>query len=198
MTLFIRLLILSFVFFSSCKQQDVYDLHAFTKDGVVQAVVEIPAGTNAKIEYNTNAHEFEVDQIDGCDRLINYLAYPGNYGFIPGTLADSLQGGDGDALDIIVLSSSIPSGTVIEVIPLGVFKLLDNNEEDYKIIAIPYKRDLQTINASSFSSLNAQYSGVLKIIELWFLNYNPTDSAKSLGWGDEKEALATIQANLVK
>ena len=143
-------------------------------------------------------HDFQIDQIEGKDRVINFLPYPGNYGFIPGTLSNSNQGGDGDALDIIVLSSSIASKTVLEVIPIGVLKLIDNKEEDFKIIAIPYDTSIQTINATTFSQLTSKYKGVLDIIELWFLNYNPKDPALSLGWGDEKEAFKMIQKNIPK
>ena len=63
----------------------------------VQVVVEIPAGTNQKIEFDYKDGTFKVDQIDGKDRVIDFLPYPGNYGFVPGTLMDKERGGDGDA-----------------------------------------------------------------------------------------------------
>lgn len=186
-------------YFWGCEQSTtstMYQLQAFTKEGILRAIIEIPAGTNSKIEYNTSTRKFEIDQIDGQDRVIHYLSYPGNYGFIPGTQADKNDGGDGDALDILVLSSSLPTGTLIEVIPIAVFKLLDNGETDYKIIAVPQDKTLQTIKAETLNSLLLNYPKVEDIISTWFLNYNPKDPAKNLGWGDEKEALLEIKKNI--
>lgn len=182
----------------SCDHKDMYSLSSFTEDGQLRAVIEIPAGTNSKVEYDSQTHDFKIDQINRKDRVISYLSYPGNYGFIPSTLSNPTLGGDGDALDILVLSSSVPSGTVLDVIPVGVLKLIDNEEEDYKIIAIPAQKELQTIQTATFTQLQSQYKGVLEIIELWFLNYNPKDPARVLGWGNEKEALEMIHKNIVR
>lgn len=195
------LLLFSFLIIVACskdKTNNIYELDAFTKEGVLRAVIEIPAGTNAKIEYNPSTKIFEQDQINGKDRVIQYLPYPGNYGFIPGTYSDPNQGGDGDALDILVLSFSLPTGTVLEVIPIAVFKLLDNGETDYKIIAIPKEQELQTIQTKNLSSLNSSYPKVQEIIATWFLHYNPKDTSQNLGWGNEKEAVLEIQKALKK
>lgn len=191
-------LLLIFIF-ASCKQSEtksLYELEAFTPEEVLRAVIEIPAGTNSKVEYSKRLHDFAIDQIDGQDRIIQYLAYPANYGFIPGTQSDKTKGGDGDALDILVLASSLPTGTVIEVIPIAVYKLLDNGEIDYKIIAIPKEKTLQTIKAETLSSFISDYPKARSIISMWFLNYNPKDPAKNIGWGDEKDALIEIKKAL--
>lgn len=174
----------------------VYELDAFTPENVLQAVIEIPAGSNAKIEYNSITKTFENDQIDGQDRIIKYLPYPGNYGFIPGTFSDPKTGGDGDALDILVLSPSLPTGTVLQVIPIGVMKLLDNGETDYKIIAIPAEENLQTIQAATLLDLEKSYPQIKEIVTAWFLNYNPNDPSQNLGWENEKKALAEIQKSI--
>jgi inorganic pyrophosphatase len=184
-----------------CSQDNtntIYELDAFTEGGFLRAVIEIPAGTNAKIEYNPSAKAFEQDQLNGKGRVIEYLPYPGNYGFIPGTYSDPTTGGDGDALDILILSSSLPTSTVLEVIPIAVFKLLDNAEKDYKIIAIPRRVDLQVIKANNLASVQSSYPQVLEIITAWFLHYNPKDTSQNLGWGNEKEAILEIQKVLRK
>ena len=41
------------------------------------------------------------DYKDGKERIIQFLPYPGNYGFIPETLA-----GDGDPIDVIDLDEA--------------------------------------------------------------------------------------------
>src|SRR5262249_31978894 len=58
---------------------------------------------------------------------------PGDYGFIPGTLAE-----DGDPLDILVLvqEPSFP-GVMINARPVGALEMVDQNEADQKILAVP-------------------------------------------------------------
>ena len=133
--------------FGACKSVDLNSITSFSPQGHVHAVVEIPAGTNKKIEYNKTTKKFEVDQRNGKDRIIQFLPYPGNYGFIPSTFSDPTKGGDGDPLDVIVISEHVASGTLLEVIPLGMLKLIDDNELDYKLIAIPAEEKDRTISA---------------------------------------------------
>ena len=177
---------------SCSKANDIYTLPAFTENGVLQAVIEIPAGTNAKIEYNPETAQFEVDQRNGEDRIIDFLSYPGNYGFIPST-----KGDDDDALDVLVISEHLPTASVIEVIPIGIFKLIDNGEFDYKVIAVPYEEKQQIIKATSYQQLATSYPEIKRIIESWFLSYDADDLAISQGWGDEQEALQIIEKTLI-
>ena len=71
--------------------------------GVVHAVVEIPKGRRSK---------FELDAATGLLRLDRYLAGstrdPGDYGFVPGTLAED-----------------------------GLFQRVDRGEPDHKLLAVP-------------------------------------------------------------
>ena len=95
---FLFTLVLSLFFiFSGCveKQENYYKIAALAQEGkAFNVVVEIPAGTNHKIEYNTESGEFENDIKDGKIRIIDFLPYPGNYGFIPSTYMDPERGGD--------------------------------------------------------------------------------------------------------
>ena len=172
--------------------KSIYSTPTFVKEEVVNCIVEIPAGTNQKIEYDPSAKQFKVDRINGKKRIINFLPYPGNYGFIPSTFSDPLNGGDGDALDVLLLSEAIQTGTVIEAHPIAIFKLLDKGEKDFKIICVPADKTQRTIDVSSFEQLKLNYPKVLTIIETWFLNYDKGDKLESSGWGDEKEALSEI------
>lgn len=56
---------------------------------------------------------------NGVPRWTTFLPYPANYGFIPGTRMNKEEGGDGDAVDVFVLCGAVPSGTVMEVEPIG-------------------------------------------------------------------------------
>jgi inorganic pyrophosphatase len=93
----------------------------------VNAVIEIPAGTNKKYEYNLEKKMFLAEYIDGKERLVDFLPYPGNYGFVPSTYLDPKLGGDGDAIDILVISESVPTGTMIEVIPIWIIYFEDSS-----------------------------------------------------------------------
>ena len=182
-----------------CKNNiDFYNLPAFNADGSVNAVIEIPAGTNTKIEYNPASGKFEIDQLDGRDRIVQYLPYIGNYGFVPNTYSNPQNGGDGDAIDVLIVASSTPSQTVQKVIPIAMLKLIDNNEVDYKIIATPKENYLRIIKATTLKELESNYPEILKNIESWFLNYNPKDKAISLGWENEKKAIEEIGKSLKK
>lgn len=177
-----------------CKSPTDY-LHADLKseNGYYQAVIEIPAGTNSKIEYDKAARKFRPSIRNGRERTIDFLAYPANYGFIPSTYSDPAEGGDGDALDIMVLSSTIPSGEIVEVIPIGMLKLIDAGEQDYKVIAVPANRAIRTIDAGNYEDFVKKYEAAKNILETWFLNYDPADTAEILGWGDEQGAIREIE-----
>lgn len=169
------------------------EIKTFSKNGFLQMVVEIPAGTNKKIEYDYNLNDFFIDKLDGEDRVINFLPYPGNYGFIPSTRMDKERGGDGDALDILLISESINTGIVVEVIPIAILVLQDSNEIDTKIIAIPVKKNLRIINVKNYSDLSTDYSIIKDVIKLWFVNYKGNDVVKFIKWGDETDAKVEIK-----
>jgi len=175
--------------FIGCKSKiDYLTTDLKSKNGYYQAVIEIPAGTNSKIEYDKVAKIFKTSLRDGEERTIDFLAYPANYGFIPSTFSNPEKGGDGDALDVMVLSSTIPSGEIIEIIPIGMLKLIDAGEEDFKVIAIPADKNLRTISAENYKDFVNRYNAAKQILESWFSNYDPADETQIQGWVDEKEA----------
>lgn len=159
-------------------------LSTFSENGRLNAVIEIPAGTNEKIEYSYERNRFELN------RMVEYMPYPANYGFIPDTYMTTEQGGDGDALDILVLSSYQPTGTVMEVIPIGSLDLLDNGEIDNKIIAVPADPELNHLGVWNLSELPME---VMLQLENWFTNYKGADIMEFVGWQQEDVAVADIQ-----
>ena len=198
--------LLSILFiFSSCDSRDAikppfrlkrinYEtLPANTGDGFYNAVIEIPAGTNKKIEYNKETKKFEIDQRDGKDRIINFLPYPGNYGYIPGTLMDKERGGDGDAVDVLVLAESLPTGTVIPVCPIATLMLFDEGEADTKLIVIPADTSLQTMRITGFEHFMIDYDAARHLIETWFMNYDGLGTNEFRGWENENYAEKEIE-----
>jgi len=105
-----------------------------------------------KYEYDKETGLMRIDRI-----LYTSTVYPMNYGFIPRTLAD-----DGDPLDVLVLCSEIIDPFVsVECYPIGVVQMIDNDEFDEKILAIPFKdptyngfRDISTIPQHILSEIS--------------------------------------------
>lgn len=159
----------------------------------INAVIEIPAGSNQKIEYQKATKSFQNDLESGQPRVISFLPYPGNYGFIPSTYMDPAQGGDGDALDILVLCESLETGTVIEIKPIATLLLRDAGQLDTKIIAIPIDPALQVFPIKDFPDFLIHQDAARRIIETWFLNYNPKDDTQLIRWEDDQYALQEIK-----
>ncbi len=198
---FFRLLLLLFFFFgsaittTSCSEtHDYSQVPAFTEDGTVYCVIEIPAGTNKKIEFNKMTKKFEIDQRNGRDRIINFLPYPTNYGFIPNTLLDPEAGGDGDAIDVLILAETLPTGTLIEAFPIAILHLRDDGESDYKILASPKDPRLRLVPEISLVELQKTQPDLLIFLEQWFLHYDPEQPATSNGWGNEQEAMRYVRS----
>ena len=168
------------------------DFEALATDvrpGVVRAVIEIPAGSSDKREYSPTTRTFPVSLRGGIPRRIAFLPYPANYGFVPGTRMLKEEGGDGDAVDIFVLCGAVPTGTVMEVEPIGVIELLDAGERDDKVVALPMDPALRTVDADDISELP---TAAREILVTWLLNYDPIDGAQLLAVKGKAEALATI------
>ena len=95
-----------------------------------EALIEIPKGCKAKYELDKETGILKLDRV-----LYTSTVYPANYGFIPRTLAD-----DGDPLDVLVLcGESIYPQTLVQCYPIGVITMMDGDELDEKIIAVPFK-----------------------------------------------------------
>lgn len=194
-------LLFLFCLLIACQQntseKKLYKLPATTTEGI-QVVIEIPAGTNEKIEYNTERKRFEVDSINGKARIVNFLPYLGNYGFIPSTYMNPDLGGDGDALDVLIISASLPTGTVMNVLPIAALLLRDNGEIDTKIIAVPADSTKRTLQITSFTEFLIEHNPAKKMIEDWFMSYKGFGEMELIGWDDEVGAIREIEKWLVK
>lgn len=173
--------------------REITQTPTFTERNTVFCIIEIPAGTNKKIEFDKVSKTFQIDKRNEQERVIEYLPYPANYGFINSTFSVLEGGGDGDPLDMLVLCEALPTGTIIETFPIAILKLLDKGEQDYKVICIPVDKKLQTMSANTLDEFNSKYPDALLIIEKWFSYYDPIDPVIIEGWGDEKDAYAEIK-----
>ncbi|MDP5292562.1 inorganic diphosphatase [Oceanimonas sp. CHS3-5] len=181
--------------FTIAGKADLMALKAMNEDGTVKAIVEIPAGTSAKWEVSKEdpkAVYWEYKK--GKPRVVNYLGYPGNYGAIPGTALPKELGGDGDPLDVIVLGQAVPRGEVVDVRVIGVLKMLDDGEQDDKLIAV-LANDSPFAHIETMAQLDEEYAGVSQIIDLWFANYKgPDGGMEGLGFEDAASARKVLDA----
>lgn len=180
----------------SCSSHKYAKTPAITQENTINAVIEIPAGTNKKIEFEEATSQFKIDSRNGEERIIQYLPYIGNYGYVPNTKTKIEQDGDGDAVDILVIAEHTKTGKIVATIPIGLLKLVDNKQLDYKVIAVPVTTKDNLLRVNSYKELHKNYPSIQKIIEEWFTHYDTVDHQEIVGWGDEKEAVAYIKANL--
>ena len=110
------------------------------KDDFV-SIIEIQKGGKNKYELDKETGMLKLDRV-----LYTATHYPANYGFIPRTYAD-----DNDPLDVLVLcQEEILPMTLVECYPIGVLKMIDDDAEDEKIIAVaksdPFLNEYQDIS----------------------------------------------------
>lgn len=93
------------------------------------AVIEISRGGKVKYELDKETGLLLMDRI-----LYTSTQYPANYGFIPRTYA-----ADNDPLDVLVLCSEVLAPlSLVKCFPIGVISMIDGNEKDEKVIALPF------------------------------------------------------------
>jgi inorganic pyrophosphatase len=81
----------------------------------------------------------------------------------------------------------------MEVKPLAILKLIDDGQDDHKILCIPADKKYQTIKANNFNDLNFDYPAIKNIVQLWFENYKGFGKIKTIDWLDEKHAMDEIK-----
>jgi len=169
-----------------------HDIPAINDQGMVNAVIEIPTGSNKKYEVNKTSGQAEWEILEnGENRIIKYLSYPVNYGMIPHTYLPESEGGDGDPLDIIVLGPAYERGSIVPSKIIGVLLLKDHGETDDKFIAVSEASVF--VNIDNLNELDAEFPGVREIIYIWFTNYKGQGKLESTGWLDDKEAKAMLE-----
>ena len=124
---------------------DVSKIKAGSNPDKINAVIEIPYGSNIKYEIDKESGAVCVDRV-----MYSAMFYPANYGFVPNTLAD-----DGDPADILVLNEyPLQAGSVIPCRLIGVLVMEDESGMDEKLLAVPVtKIDPRYENIKSLNDL---------------------------------------------
>lgn len=161
-----------------------------SENGHLQAVVEIPAGSTDVLEWDEESKDFIAPK--GKEKL-NFLPYPGNFGFIPGTHHPKEEKGNDEALDVLVLSSSQPVGTVIEIEPLAMLKLMRKGQFENKVIAVPVDEQENILGVKNYYELQRDHYLCKNMLMEWFLHVYRSDSVIFIGWENEKIARGEIE-----
>lgn len=155
--------------------------------GIVNTIVEIPKGRRCK---------FEVDKDTGLFKLDRYLyssaMYPGDYGFIPRTLAE-----DSDPLDVLVMVNEPTfTGCLIEARPLGLFKMTDRQVPDFKVLAVPAEDPI----FAEYDDLWRVPPHFLREVEHFFATYKQLEGASvtPLGWDGAAAARKEIAQSIAR
>lgn len=113
------------------------DLLPYDDQGALRVVVEAPKGSTVKLAYDPQLHSFCVSR-----GFPMGIAYPYDWGFIPGTRAE-----DGDPIDALVLhATSTYPGVVLPCNVLGMVKVRERakgrkRQTNNRVIAIPTWND---------------------------------------------------------
>ena len=149
---------------------------------IINAVIEIPARSSMKYEYDEDLDVIRLDRV-----LHSPMFYPADYGFIPHTRAD-----DGDHLDVLVLISqpTFP-GCMLEVRPIGVLDMEDEEGHDWKILAVSTK-DPRFKDIANMSGVDDHLKDE---IQHFFEQYKHLENkwATVKGWQDIDEAHLRIR-----
>jgi inorganic pyrophosphatase len=150
----------------------------------VDVIIEIPKGSRNKYEFDQRLERIRLDRM-----LFTSTGYPGDYGFVPDTLAE-----DGDPIDVVVLldEPTFP-GCVISARVIAVFWMRDEERADAKLLCVsandPRKAHLQELEDVPMH----------QIAEIWhfFEIYEALEPGKSLagsrGWERRKEAIQALE-----
>jgi inorganic pyrophosphatase len=160
---------------------DLARIPAQPKPGIINVLIEIPAGSKNKYEFDKDLNAFALDRV-----LYSSVQYPCDYGFIPNTLGD-----DGDPLDgLVIMDQPTFPGCVIAARPIGMLEMIDGGDRDEKILCVPDK-DPRYANVKSIKDIAPHRLD--EIVE-FFKTYKNLEKkvTEILGWQDADKVMALV------
>lgn len=148
---------------------------------VINIVIEIPAGSKNKYEYDPELNAIKLDRVGYAA-----MAHPYDYGFIPQTHCE-----DGDHLDaFVLLDNSVFPGCIVSGRPVGLLKMIDGGEADEKIICVP-THDPRYDHITELDQLSPHLT---KEIQHFFEHYKDLQGKKTeiTGWDNAAAAKQMI------
>ena len=161
---------------------DLSRIPAQPKPGLINVLIEIPAGSKNKYEFDKDLQAFALDRV-----LYSSVQYPYDYGFVPNTLAD-----DGDPLDgMVLMDQPTFPGCVITARPIGMLEMIDGGDRDEKILCVPDKDP----RYAQVKSLNDVAPHRLDEISEFFKTYKNLEKkvTEILGWKDVDQVMPLVE-----
>ncbi len=160
------------------------DISPGTSDSM-NVIIEIQKGSKNKYEIDKKTGLIALDRVmhTGQD-------YPFDYGFVPQSLWL-----DGDPLDIVLLTTyPLLPGVLVTARPVGVMHMVDDGEQDEKIIAVP-THDPRFDKIHDLGDVNPH---TLKEIEHFFLTYKNLQEkhVQINGFGAKDKAILAFDQSL--
>ncbi|WP_269622534.1 inorganic diphosphatase [Prochlorococcus marinus] len=152
---------------------DLNPLSPAPSAGLVNLVVEIPAGSRNKYEYFAEAGIMALDRV-----LHSSVRYPFDYGFIPNTLAE-----DGAPLDaMVIMQEPTFAGCLIKARPIGLLDMHDEGAYDGKLLCVPVADPRQ----KDITSIRQIAPNQLEDVAEFFRTYKSLEGRVVLidGWRD--------------
>ena len=152
--------------------RDLSRIHPFgPKSEYVNVIIETPRGSHCKFKYDEEHGMFMFDKV-----LPIGLSFPYDFGFLPST-----RGGDGDPLDVLVLTDQ-PTfvGCLVRAKLLGVLEAEQQTEEgeterNDRFIAVPIEAKSGQPAAGSIARLEP---ALAQAITDYFVAYNALQGKK--------------------
>jgi inorganic pyrophosphatase len=149
----------------------------------VDVIVEIPKGSRNKYEFDQRLGRIRLDRM-----LFTSTVYPGDYGFVPDTLAE-----DGDPIDALVLldEPTFP-GCLVRARVIAVFWMRDEQGPDAKLLCVPAD-DPRHAHLQELDDVP-----MYEIAEIWhffdiYKRLEPGKSTETRGWERRKEATRALE-----
>lgn len=161
---------------------DLSLIPAQPKPGLINVLIEIPAGSKNKYEYDKDMNAFALDRV-----LFASVQYPYDYGFVPNTLAD-----DGDPLDgMVIMDQPTFPGCVITARPIGMLEMIDGGDRDEKVLCVP-EEDPRFANVTSLKDIAPHR---LEEIAEFFRTYKNLEKkvTEILGWKDVDAVMPLVE-----
>lgn len=161
---------------------DLTRIPAQPKAGLINVLIEIPAGSKNKYEFDKELNAFALDRV-----LYSSVQYPYDYGFVPNTLAD-----DGDPLDgMVLIDQPTFPGCVIPARPIGMLEMIDGGDRDEKILCVPDK-DPRYAQVKSLKDIAPHR---LDEIAEFFRSYKNLEKkvTEILGWKDVDQVMPLVE-----
>ncbi|CAD7286966.1 Inorganic pyrophosphatase [Campylobacter majalis] len=159
---------------------DISKIKVGSNPDKINAVIEIPYGSNIKYEIDKDSGAVVVDRV-----MYSAMFYPANYGFVPNTLA-----ADGDPADVLVLNEyPLQAGSVIPCRLIGVLVMEDESGMDEKLLAVPVSKiDPRYDNIKSLDDLPKITLDRIKNFFETYKMLEPGKWVKVKDFADAKEA----------